>query len=66
MQLSFSSLFAKVRQALSIVTCSILLFALTPNAADANFNVLVPCKESPAFQKRLNSSVKKLENRLKL
>jgi photosystem I subunit 3 len=34
--------------------------------ASANFNTLVPCKESPAFQKRLASSVKKLENRLKL
>jgi photosystem I subunit III len=36
---------------------------LTP--ANAEFNGLTPCKESPAFQKRLNSSVKKLENRLK-
>ena len=34
--------------------------------ASADFNALVPCKESPAFQKRLASSVKKLENRLKL
>lgn len=32
----------------------------------ADFNNLTPCKESPAFEKRLNSSVKKLENRLKL
>ena len=66
MQLSFSSLFAKVKQAFSIIICSIVLFSLTPDEANANFNVLVPCKESPAFQKRLNSSVKKLENRLKL
>lgn len=34
--------------------------------ASANFNVLVECKDSSAFQKRLTSSVKKLENRLKL
>jgi photosystem I subunit 3 len=34
--------------------------------ASANFNTLVECKDSTAFQKRLNSSVKKLENRLKL
>eukprot|EP01041_Mallomonas_annulata_P000040 gene40-44_t len=34
--------------------------------ANASLNNLVPCKESPAFQKRLNSSVRKLENRLKL
>jgi photosystem I subunit 3 len=37
---------------------------IQPAAAD--FNNLKPCKESPAFEKRLNSSVKKLENRLKL
>jgi hypothetical protein len=30
------------------------------------FKALIPCKESPAFQKRLISSTKKLENRLKL
>lgn len=34
--------------------------------ANAEFNGLMPCKESPAFQKRLKSSVRKLENRLKL
>lgn len=32
----------------------------------ADFNNLTPCSESKAFQKRLTSSVKKLENRLKL
>jgi photosystem I subunit 3 len=36
---------------------------LTPATAD--FNALIPCKDSPSFQKRLNTSVKKLENRLK-
>lgn len=34
--------------------------------ANADFASLTPCKDSPAFQKRLTSSVKKLENRLKL
>ena len=34
--------------------------------ANADFRALTPCKDSPAFTKRLNSSVKKLENRLKL
>jgi photosystem I subunit 3 len=34
--------------------------------AKADFNVLTPCKESTSFQKRLTTSVKKLENRLKL
>lgn len=32
----------------------------------ADFKTLTPCKESPIFQKRLISSTKKLENRLKL
>lgn len=43
-----------------------LIVNSNPQVASANFNALVSCKESPAFQKRLNSSVKKLENRLKL
>lgn len=34
--------------------------------ANADFAALKPCKESPVFQKRLSSSIKKLENRLKL
>jgi len=33
--------------------------------ANADFNNLTPCKDSTAFQKRLATSVKKLENRLK-
>ena len=57
---------AKVKQLFSTLVCSVLLFTLTPNVADANFDLLVPCKESPAFKKRLASSVRKLENRLKL
>jgi photosystem I subunit 3 len=58
--------FAKFKQSILTVIFSTFLFtSLTPEAS-ANFNALVPCKESPAFQKRLKSSVKKLENRLKL
>eukprot|EP01035_Chromulina_nebulosa_P020081 gene20081-26077_t len=34
-------------------------------SANASFNNLTPCKQSPAFEKRLNAEVKKLENRLK-
>jgi photosystem I subunit 3 len=41
------------------------VFLLTNQVAHAEFSNLVPCKQSPAFQKRLNSEVKKLENRLK-
>jgi photosystem I subunit 3 len=47
-----------------LTTCLALNLNIQP--ASANFNALVPCKESPAFQKRLTNSVKKLENRLKL
>jgi photosystem I subunit 3 len=34
--------------------------------ANATKGTLTPCKDSPAFEKRLKTSVKKLENRLKL
>jgi len=42
---------------------SFFFFPKSPSYAD--FLSLTPCKESSAFQKRLTSSVKKLENRLK-
>jgi photosystem I subunit 3 len=58
--------FSKFKQSLIAVICSTFLFNSMMPEASANFNALVPCKESPAFQKRLKSSVKKLENRLKL
>lgn len=45
---------------------SLFLFNCNISSANASFNVLTPCKDSSAFQKRLNSSIKKLENRLKL
>jgi photosystem I subunit 3 len=54
----------------SILSSIIVTFGLSfsSNIQDANaaFENLTLCKESPAFEKRLNSSVKKLENRLKL
>ena len=40
------------------------LLALTPNVAVADIGGLTKCSDSPAFAKRLNSSVKKLEQRL--
>ena len=43
-----------------------IVFNSNIQASNADFNNLTACKESPAFQKRLNTSVKKLENRLKL
>lgn len=42
------------------------LFLMEVPSANAAFNNLTPCSESKGFQKRLASSVKKLENRLKL
>jgi photosystem I subunit 3 len=56
------SLFSKI---LSIVLLSGIFFTTEVKAAHADFNNLTPCKESPAFQKRLTSEVKKLESRLK-
>jgi photosystem I subunit 3 len=41
-------------------------FLTMPNSVSADFQNLTLCKESPAFQKRLNTELKKLENRLKL
>ena len=60
-----SSIFSKLKQVFFIGLFSIFFFTSNVHEASA-FNGLVSCKESPAFQKRLNTSVKKLENRLKL
>ena len=40
-----------------------VLITLTPNVALAEIGGLTKCSESPAFTKRLNASVKKLEQR---
>lgn len=40
------------------------LLTFTPNSAVADIGGLTKCSESPAFNKRLNASVKKLEQRL--
>ena len=42
-----------------------LLLIFTPNQAFAEIGGLKKCSESPAFTKRLNNSVKKLELRMK-
>jgi len=59
---------SKIIQKFNIFIClsffSLMIFNIQPVYAD--FQNLKLCKDSPAFQKRLNSSVKKLENRLKL
>jgi photosystem I subunit 3 len=63
MKLSIKSLFSK------IALCTILsvgFFAGETKIAQADFNNLTLCKDSPAFKKRLTAAVKKLENRQKL
>jgi photosystem I subunit 3 len=42
----------------------LVLLAFTPDQAYADIGGLTKCSESPAFTKRLNTSVKKLEQRL--
>ena len=58
-----SKIFSKI---LAIICIPVWLFTTSINKANADFNNLTPCNESKSFQKRLNTSVKKLENRLKL
>ena len=63
MKLNVTSVFSKI----AIFTIfSIGLFSMEPKQANATFDALTPCKESAPFKKRLASSVKKLETRLKL
>ena len=40
------------------------LISVTPQQAMAEIGGLTKCSESPAFTKRLNASVKKLEQRM--
>ena len=54
-----------VSRTLSFSIFSLILFSSNLQSAHADFANLTPCKESPAFQKRLTAEVKKLENRLK-
>jgi photosystem I subunit 3 len=63
MKVTFKSF---VSQILSLGVFALVLGAGTIQPANAEFANLTPCKESPAFKKRLATSVKKLENRLKL
>ena len=62
MKLTLKSLFSKI---ISFAVLSVFLVTTQVSVANADFTNLAPCKDSPAFQKRLASSVKKLENRLK-
>ena len=55
-----------ISKSIGAAICSVFLFNSNIQPVKADFNNLTACKDSPAFQKRLASSVKKLENRLKL
>lgn len=63
MKLQFPSFISRIFQ---VAFFSTLFFNFEMPAAHADFAALTPCKDSAAFQKRLKSSVKKIENRLKL
>ena len=62
MKINRQSIFSKM---LFFALFSFSFFNFDLQSAQAGFSVLTPCKESPAFKKRLTTSVKKLENRLK-
>jgi len=62
MRVNFQPLLSRILS-FTFLTCS--FFGFNNQMAHAEFNNLVKCKESPAFEKRLNAEVKKLENRLK-
>ena len=61
MKNKISSPIQKFNTFITLIFFSFVFLNVEP--AKAEFNNLTPCKESPAFEKRLNSSVKKLENR---
>ena len=63
MKLSFSRFFFSICLVLS---CFNLIPGIGLRPVSADFSTLTPCENSPSFQKRSLTAVKKLENRLKL
>jgi photosystem I subunit 3 len=63
MQFNIKDNFSKF---LCVTLFPLFFFASGVNQANADYGALTPCKDSPAFEKRLKTSVKKLDNRLKL
>nr|AYO28243.1 photosystem I subunit III [Synura sphagnicola] len=61
-----SSFFTNIKKRIFFFLFSGLIFFNFQTPVKADFSALTPCKESAPFQKRLNTAVKKLENRLKL
>jgi len=58
-------LFSKIQKTFLCILASLVFTFTNIQSANADFNALVPCNQSSTFQKRLNTSVKKLENRLR-
>jgi photosystem I subunit III len=53
-----------VKKFISFISIIYLVFSFHPNKVQADVAGLTPCKDSPIFNKRLQSSIKKLELRL--
>nr|YP_010904200.1 photosystem I reaction center subunit III (plastocyanin-binding) [Catenella fusiformis]WCH57451.1 photosystem I reaction center subunit III (plastocyanin-binding) [Catenella fusiformis] len=53
-----------MRQILAILCLMIICISINPTSSYAEVAGLTPCKESKAFTKRQQNSIKKLENRL--
>nr|YP_009296663.1 photosystem I subunit III [Apophlaea sinclairii]AOM65803.1 photosystem I subunit III [Apophlaea sinclairii] len=52
-----------MKKIILFVLLSTLCFTITPNTIQADVSGLVPCRESTIFNKRLQSTLKKLESR---
>jgi len=63
MKVTLKSIFSKF---ILFTIFSGVFFNIETQSANADFSALTPCKDSAPFKKRLATSVKKLENRLKL
>lgn len=66
MKFNTTSFLKRIKISFCILMFSTVFFNINVKEANADFKALTPCKESPAFKKRLKSAVKKLENRLTL
>ncbi len=59
------NIFKRIFYFFSITFFSLSIYFFPVTSVKADFSSLTPCKDSQPFQKRLSSSIKKLENRLK-
>jgi photosystem I subunit III len=66
MKFKATEIFSKIKISFGILLTTAFFVNSYVQPANADFKNLTPCKDSPAYQKRLKGAVKKLENRLKL